>query len=72
MATYNSTIAEAIEDLEGYGMLEGYAAAEAAKVLADNWGHAMAQGRTLESLLSDVDYTIERLNAFKARLQDSI
>ncbi len=46
-------------------VLSGYAARNAAAVLADNWRIALHDGASLPRLLADVDATIAHLKAFK-------
>ena len=56
----------ALEELEGHGMLEAYAAHAAATVLVENWTAATRDGTDASQLIPDVDRTIEELTFFKS------
>lgn len=55
----------ALEEIEGYGMLEGYAAHAAAKVLVGNWRDAVRDGADPLKLMQDIDLAIVEMARFK-------
>lgn len=52
--------------------LTEYAAANAAQELATNWEMALKDGKSLESLLGDVDKVVLILQTWKALLADKL
>lgn len=58
----------ALEELEGHGMLDAYAAQAAAIVLVDNWRAAVSDGIEPSKLLPDVDRAIAELRFFQSLL----
>jgi hypothetical protein len=56
---------KALEEIEGHGMLEAYAAHAAASVLAENWKAAIRDGTEPAKLTPDIDHTINELIMFR-------
>lgn len=65
MGDFIKRIDKALEEIEGHGMLEAYAAHAAATVLADNWKAAIRDGADPAKLTADIDHTIAELIMFK-------
>jgi hypothetical protein len=56
----------AVSEIEEGASLECYAAADAARLLVENWKCAISDEESLSNLLPDVDRVISQLNRFKA------